>query len=246
MVMDRHIELEGAFNFRDLGGYETADGRMIRWRRLYRADGLSRLTPRDMERLAELELATVIDLRTTGELQEYGRIPEPGWELEFHHLPIMEALPDRDEYPAWVNLDYVLGGYARMLETGGPAIAAALRLLADPATYPAVFHCSAGKDRTGILAALVLGFLGVPDEVIVADYALSRAAMERRYRRLLEEHPDRREEIERWKPALLSAEPEVMAGLLDTVRRRYGSLGGYAAAIGAVDALDGLRDALLR
>lgn len=243
--MNRHIELEGCFNFRDLGGYQTAEGRMIRWRRLYRADGLSRLTERDMQRLAELELATVIDLRTTAELEEYGRIPDAGWELEFHHVPIIETLPDRDEYPAWVNLEYVLGGYTRMLERGGPAIAKALRLLAEPATYPAVFHCSAGKDRTGILAALVLGFLGVPDEVIVADYALSRAAMERRYERLLEEHPDRREEIERWRPALLSAEPDVMRELLATVRRTYGSLEGYAAAIGAAAALEGLRAALL-
>src|SRR5579859_4556528 len=175
----RVVDLEGCFNFRDLGGYRTVDGRCVRWQRLFRADGLHRLTEADLAHLAGLGLATVIDLRTEKELDEVGRIAWPAPDLAFHHLPMLDVLPDRTTYPAWVDAGYVADRYVAMLEKGRDAVAEALAILTDPTAYPAVFHCAAGKDRTGLLAAVVLGLLNVSDEDIVADYALSQHAMTR-------------------------------------------------------------------
>jgi protein-tyrosine phosphatase len=243
---DRLIPLEAAFNFRDLGGYPTADGRRVRWRTLYRADGLSRLTEHDVEVLDELGIATVIDLRTVEELEEQGRVPEVGTrELAFHHLPLFDVLPTQDEMVLWDDIEFVARRYHEMMRDGTTAITRSLGLLADPASHPAVFHCRAGKDRTGILAALVLGLLGVPEDHIVADYALSQSAMQRMLDQLKIEHPDRHEELEKRRGAIVNAVPEVMAGLLATIRETYGSFEGYAAELGVGGVVDDLRAALL-
>jgi protein-tyrosine phosphatase len=241
----RHIDLEGCFNFRDLGGYRAADGRAVRWRHLYRADGLQRLTPSDLAVLDDLGVVTVIDLRTPVELSERGRFDGSGRSVSFHHLPMIDVLPNPDEYPSWVEPQFVAARYAEMLDTGAESVRRVLEILADTQSYPAVFHCAAGKDRTGILAALVLGLLGVPDDEISSDYALSARAMSRMLDWLRHEHPDRVEELDRRENAILSADPSVMAGLLAALRDEHGSLEGYAAAIGADGSLEPLRANLL-
>ena len=93
-------------------------------------------------------------------------------------------------------------------------------------SLPAVFHCSAGKDRTGVLSALILAFVGVPDETIVEDYALSAAAMVRLLERLKAEYPDSVEEVERYAPAVLQVMPETMEEFLSSVRGRVRQLRG--------------------
>ena len=167
-ILERHVALEGCFNFRDLGGYRTPDGRRVRWRQLFRADSLSRLTGSDFDQLGAMGLATVIDLRTVSEVAERGRVEWPAPGITYHHLPMLDVLPDRDEYVEWAAPDFVARRYADMLATGASAVAEALRVLADSRCHPAVIHCAAGKDRTGIISALVLGLLGVSDEDIVA------------------------------------------------------------------------------
>jgi protein-tyrosine phosphatase len=107
-----------------------------------------------------------------------------------------------------------------------------LTILSDPSAYPAMFHCSAGKDRTGILAALVLGMLGVPDEIIVTDYALSGAPMQRLVAYYKSAYPDAVVQLTRLAPAMVSAHPEAIAGLIARVRRDYGSFDEYANTIG--------------
>ena len=125
------------------------------------------------------------------------------------------------------------------------AIAAALAILSDSSAYPAVFHCSAGKDRTGVLAALLLGLLGVPDETIVADYALSAAAMEHLIAYYQRSFPDAGERLSRLAPAMVAAHPEAMAELIAGIRRDYGGFEQYAEAIGAAGAPTALRAAML-
>ena len=241
----RFVDLEGCFNFRDLGGYRTAGGQTVRWRRLFRADGLQRLTDEDRRDLGDLGLRTVIDLRSGDELTERGRIAWPAPGLAYHHLPMFDVLPDREEFPTWVESAYVARRYAEMLDEGSEAISQTLRLLADPVTYPAVIHCAAGKDRTGILSAVLLGLMGVPDEDIVADYALSGGAMVRFLAWLRTEYPNAKDELERSSAAIVAAEPETMALFIERFRAAHGSFEDYAESLGLESAVTALRAALL-
>ncbi len=119
----------------------------------------------------------------------------------FHHLPMIDVLPEERELREWTDPAYVGRHYGEMRERAPGAIAQAITILAAPESLPAMFHCSAGKDRTGVLAALLLGALGVPDETIVADYSLSRDAMERMLVWLQERAPDP-ETLARFAPAI--------------------------------------------
>src|SRR5689334_2931769 len=95
----RRLELEQVFNFRDLGGYRTVDGPQLRWGRVFRADGLHRLTESDLEAVRRLGLRTVIDLRTPAELAERGTFPVDAHPVDFHHLPIIDVVWDPDDLP---------------------------------------------------------------------------------------------------------------------------------------------------
>jgi protein-tyrosine phosphatase len=241
----RTIDLSGCFNFRDLGGYPTRDGGRLCWRRLFRADGLSRLDAGDCALLAELGLATVVDLRTVGELDERGRFPAHHLEVEYHHLPLTDVLPPERDLQRYSEPAFVTSRYLQLFDEGASSIARAIEVLAAPGALPAVFHCSAGKDRTGVLAALVLGFLGVPDEVIVEDYALSAQAMVKLFEWLREEYSDTGEELERYAPAVVSAFPEAMAEFLSSVRHERGGFEELAASLNVTGAVARLREALL-
>jgi protein-tyrosine phosphatase len=242
-MTDRLFSLDGCFNFRDLGGYPAANGSAVRWRRLFRADGPHALTAADAAALGELGIVTVLDLRTGGEL-ERGRWTDHLGPVTEHHLPLTDVLPRDDELRDWSDGAYVARHYGHLLERGAPSIAKALEILAAAGAQPAMFHCSAGKDRTGVLSAVVLGLLGVADDDIVADYALSAHGMERFVAWLRERATDSGT-LERHVPAVTSAEPETMRSLLAHVRAEYGSFEGYARAIGVHDAVPALRTALL-
>ena len=241
----RTIALDGCFNFRDVGGYRAADGRTVRWRTLFRADGPHALTDNDAATLASLGLRTIIDLRTADEAETRGKwLDHVTGDVAYHHLAMSDALPTDDSLDGWVDSDYVGRHYEQMARRGAHSITQAVTLLSAPETRPAMFHCSAGKDRTGVLAAIVLGFLGVPDDVIVDDYAVSKDAMVRMYDWLRARVEDP-EQLERYAPAVRSAEPATMRIFLDGMREQYGSFDQYAAALGLTDEVDALRDVLL-
>jgi hypothetical protein len=241
----RTLRFDGCFNFRDLGGYPAAGGRRTRWRSLFRADGLSRLTENDMDSLASLGIVTVIDLRTDLEADTQGRFPDGVDGVTYHHLPLTDTLPGEEESPDWDSPAFVTDRYLAMLSEGTTTVSSAIRLLADPGRRPAVFHCSVGKDRTGVLAALVLGLLGVPDDVIVDDYALSYDAMLRILEHLKETYPDARDIVERYRPVILSADPASMAGFVAGVRRTHGSFDALADVLGVVSEVKTLRTEIL-
>lgn len=241
----RKLPLSGCFNFRDLGGYHAADGTRLRWRRLFRADGLTRLDEADCEVLAGFGLSTVIDLRTAGEVDERGRFPLEVLEVDYHHLPVMDVLPPDRDLERYGEPEFVTTRYLQMFEEGSGALTRAVRLLAEPATLPAVFHCSAGKDRTGVLAALVLAFLGVAPATIVEDYALSGEAMLGLLAWLEQQHPDSAGELARFAPAVTSAPPESMAAFLDALIEGHGSFDAVARTLGVADAVAVLRAELL-
>lgn len=241
----RHVELETCCNFRDLGGYPAAGGHRTRWRTLFRADGLTRLSEGDLSMLRDLGVRMVIDLRTDLEVESRGRFPGDLEGISYHHLPLTDTLPGAEDVPDWSNTAYVARRYASYLQGGSSSLQRALELLSDPANLPAVFHCSVGKDRTGVLAAVVLGLLGVPDDVIVEDYALSAAAMARILDQFMAEYPDSTDEVARFAPVILSVEPSTMEGFLDVVRQRYGSFEDMTVSMELSLAVARLRESLL-
>lgn len=239
---ERRIELGGATNFRDVGGYPAAGGRRTRWRAVFRADGLSRLTESDLEVMSDLGLRTVIDLRSSFELEQ-GRFPVDRVPVAFHHFPLLDELPNPERF---VMVPGMLGvQYREMARDAAPQIASALRLLVMPGTLPAVIHCTAGKDRTGVLVAVLLSLLGVPDETVVEDYARSAANMTRLRAQLIARYPEGRETIEN-ADEMFAARPEYMHDLLEDLRAEYATMNGYAAAAGVgPDVVESLRAALL-
>ncbi len=227
------IQLEGAVNFRDLGGYETIDGQRTRWRVLFRADGLGELTEPDLAMMAELGIRTVVDLRSGYEV-ENSRFNVDAHPVDFHHFPFIDALPDVQEWDRRPGL--LAAQYKEMLVDAMPQIRGALEVLAADGAHPAVFHCTAGKDRTGLLSALLLSLLGVPEEVVVADYALSGEAMERLRAKLILKYPDGSDVIADI-DEVFSADPANMVGLFTYLRERFGSIEAWRTAAGIEDGL---------
>ncbi|MGW5778302.1 tyrosine-protein phosphatase [Streptomyces sp. NPDC003863] len=223
--MRRHISFERLHNFRDLGGYRTAGGGTVRWEILYRSDSLGKLAdagPADLERFRALGVGTVIDLRYPWEIAGKGRLPETE-EVSWHNLSIEHRPYDQEAIdPALDPWRYLADRFAEVAEDGAEELRTALELIAS-ADEPLVFHCASGKDRTGLLAAVVLGLLEVPDEEIFADFALTELATERLIDDWRAAHPGREP---RW-PGYGRAPADVIRLFLADLRERYGSVHGY-------------------
>lgn len=232
---DRRVALAGAFNFRDLGGYRGIEGRTVRWRTLFRADALHRLDDDELDVLARFGMRSVLDLRTRSEIDR-GRIEADHLGIVHHHLPVLGEAWSPAELDPDADAAEILGSlYVQMLDVGAPALSAALTLLASDANVPAVFHCAAGKDRTGVLAALVLSLMGVADEVIVGDYALTAGAMERLRDRLRSDNPDALTAMNDQPEAYLAAPAGAMELFLSHLHAEHGSAAGYVRDIGVDD-----------
>jgi protein-tyrosine phosphatase len=168
------LRLAGMFNLRDLGGYFTADGRRTRTGRVFRADSLAHVTEEDGEQLERLGLRLICDLRYETEVAQYpDRVPAGA---RYEHNPMLLNVnvmgdfrrPDFD----WAGFRLEML-FTHMLDNSGPTFRRVFEYLADAGSYPYLFHCAGGKDRTGMTAALLLRCAGVPDATIVADFALS-------------------------------------------------------------------------
>ncbi len=175
----RHLTFERLHNFRDLGGYPTADGRQVRWGRLYRSDSLGKLSGNDLEQFAAIGVRTVIDLRHSWEVDKWGRLPDAGG-IEYHNYSIEHRPYDQSKLSSVIDpVRFLADRYAEVASDGSAEIGQTLRVIAAAGSAPLVFHCASGKDRTGIIAALVLSMLGVSEGDIVADYALTGLATQR-------------------------------------------------------------------
>ncbi len=226
----RLLPLIGADNFRDLGGYATVGGAVTRWGRLFRSDALHQLTAVDLEVLRSFGLAGVIDLRTGTEVAEKGRGLLQSEPVRYVHLSVMpeESRDPNTVRPSLADLD-LASVYLEWLDSGRPALVEALTIVADAAHYPLVFHCAAGKDRTGVLAALVLDIVGVERQTIVEDYALTATRLDliRARQPAGAATADRMIEA----PHLFGADAHTMERFLDALHRDYG--GGHAWALAA-------------
>jgi protein-tyrosine phosphatase len=237
----RHIAVPGTLNFRDAGGYPVADGGVTAWRRLLRSDGLHHLGVGALEMLGRLGLRTVLDLRTRAEAEIAPSPIDPMAQSGALTMRISLIGEDLTEMPADLTAiyDYVI-------DLRGPAIAAAVKSLTRPGGLPGLVHCTAGKDRTGIVVAMVLAAVGVPDPYIAADYALSSLYLDPQHTPTIGRVQESTGLGDRLTAALLASPPELILHVLGRVRRQAGSIPGYLAGHGVTCAeLNVLRSALV-
>lgn len=237
VAAERHLPLRGARNLRDLGGYRTADGRSVRWGRVFRSDQLCYLTAEDQEYLARMGIRAVCDLR---DADERARHPDllPGG-ADYHVLPVYEGQPRARLMNILLFRRHTLGkelgkGYIQFAEYGAESYAQLLRLAAQES--PIVFHCASGKDRAGIGAALLLSLLGVPDETILADYSLSNLAFDHLYETFARTGRLRPLGVPNHQvQALFVVEMAWLEGLLAYLRQTYGSVEQYLVERGGLE-----------
>lgn len=242
-VAERLLPLQGARNFRDLGGYRAADGRQVRWGQLYRSDSMTGLTAQDLTYLQKLNIGVVCDLRSQGSLESAPsalagsgtRIVTFPYELDASLGPIMRA-KTRSE-----AIDGFAASYVSMADILAPNFQDMFARLVRGET-PLAYNCSAGKDRTGMASALILSVLGVPRETVVRDYALSEQYMP--VAKYLEQmaaqaHASKSNMVGSNAMAqlppdvlnvLLGTDPEIMRKALAQLDATYGGPVGYAKA----------------
>ncbi|WP_200209825.1 tyrosine-protein phosphatase [Micromonospora coerulea] len=244
-MVRRDWELVGAPNARDLGGMPAADGRRVRAGRLIRTAALGRLTDEDLPVLGKLGPACVVDLRDRAE-QEVAPPDRLVGEPRVVHLPVYDPVHPVFTYVSAVLLGHDLGAYDELARQGMPAamaaiyrwfvtgesaragFGAAVRLAAQERNLPLLFHCSAGKDRTGWLTVVLLTALGVDEATIRADYLRHNELTESLREVLLAAMTRRQPELD---PAaarpLLEVRAEYLDAAYDEVRRVHGSFGAY-------------------
>jgi protein-tyrosine phosphatase len=230
------------FNLRDLGGYPTAvggfgAGSTLPWRTLFRSDALSQLDADGLAVLAGLGLRTIVDLRTHVEAEI---APTPLDQLPARHAHVSILGADLPELPS--RLD---GVYTHIVGRCGGAIADAIRPLCAAHAFPALVHCSAGKDRTGIVIAMILDVLGVPEEVIAADYALSGSYLDPTQTPAIAQLHANTGLGDELTQEMLGSPPRLILDVLASARASHGSVEGYLLGHGlAADDLTALRLAL--
>ncbi|MFC5995358.1 tyrosine-protein phosphatase [Pseudonocardia hispaniensis] len=237
-AIDRWLTLEGLDNVRDLGGLPLAGGGVTRTGVLLRSASLHFLTPGDVTQLLEVfGLSLVLDLRTAAEIDRDGPTPVARAGVETIALTFLpdegRTLPETGD-----DADPLLRHYLGYLADRPDNVVEAIRMLAAPDTGPALVHCAAGKDRTGVLVALVLDTVGVRREAVIEDYALSAERVEAMFRRWTKASGTEM-------PADLTPHlprPEVMENVLATLDRDHGGAAGWLRAHGLDDpSIDRLR-----
>jgi protein-tyrosine phosphatase len=220
----RHLNLAGASNFRDLGGYPARDGRAVRWRQIFRSNHLGHLTEADVEVLRCLGVRRAFDFRGTEERVAALCGLE---EIAVHSLPVeptvVATLRARRESGGALSsadaLEVMRDSYRNYVRQNTPSFRALFaHLVGDYA--PLVIHCTAGKDRTGFACALILHALDVPDDLISEDYLLTN----RFYRRDPSASSDLPEEVRR---VLASVETSFLAAAFEAISADYGNLENY-------------------
>ena len=237
ITAERILPLKKATNFRDIGGYGTEDGRFIKWGHVYRGGNLHHLTLADQQYLHQLGLKLVCDLRSARVTRQRpdSFLPDP--QRKQHNFPMrnpsrlfsLQAVAAALFRPSALNRLMVKGYIKLAIEGNTAVIASTLGQLANPHNLPCLIHCAAGKDRTGIIIALLLALLGVPDTTILADYSLSNAYYDH-FARAIEPNIG---PLTRWGTTthdlypLHIAHPQTLRHTFAYIREKYGSILSY-------------------
>ncbi len=220
---ERHLRLAGLRNLRDVGGYPTHDGRVTRWRTLFRADALHRLPPPSQAALLdEYRIRTVVDLRWPDELVSAPNVFVDSRRVRYRHIPLLEDNPPQLDLAPF---------YQHMLDRRAAQIVDVVRSLLESDAVPALIHCAAGKDRTGVTVAVLLAAVGVDRETIAHDYALSTEC----FALPAVEGGDPDDPYAG--PQVVACPPDVMLATLDHLERAHGGAQSFlrGAGIGAAD-----------
>ena len=235
--------LEGGRNFRDLGGYPTGDGQLVRWGHIFRSGALTYLTATGRLQLAALGIQTICDLRATSERnRESGsgqatNLRSLHWDYDFESVSLREILRRADARTADGMRASMLDLYRRLPSLFVAPYAALFDQLAQGA-LPLVFHCAAGKDRTGLAAGLILTGLGVSREVVLEDYALTNTAIDLEATLFQQRnasigvgdgHVHLATVAPQVRAPLLQAHPEYLQAAFAQIELDYGSVNGYLA-----------------
>ncbi len=247
-MLDRFVSFEGAFNVRDLGGLRSSDGAEVRRGLLFRAASPRRLTDADRATVADMGVRHVLDLRTGDEANMGTWAVAP--HMTRHNFAVIDVMPDPlnppKDLPPVTDENALAERYAYRLRNGAASFVAAAQTLTRHASDGVLFHCSAGKDRTGILAAFVLQALGVGDRTIVEDYALSREPLQRQIEHQLANPLPDDHDLSLVAPVLKDSPAAAMRGFLDIMSRDHGGVVEFFTAHGyGDDELEGLRNTLL-
>ena len=247
-VERRHVALEGAANFRDLGGYETEDGRSLKWGQLYRADALGDLSDRDLEVLSDLGIKLVCDFRSPAEVEKApDRLPESN-PPEVLALPIFDEGTFQDELEERITSGDLEGvDWENMLVDANRGFvrefshryAQMFERITQAQSLPALIHCTGGKDRAGFGSAIILRSLGVPRETVIEDYMLTNhytAARTEQQLRLIRLVSFFRTDTERLRP-LFGVERRYIEAAFEQIEESHGSFDEFRRnALGMSDA----------
>lgn len=221
MAVIRRIPFKHVNNFRDMGGYATKDGMAVKWRRLYRCDSLANLRTDEWSMFEQLNIRTVIDLRSKAEIKKHpDNLPK---NIRYYRCPLQEDTKKEEESNATEGEDTaekafmrsMSEGYLSILYDNPKLLTAAVMTVCDTLKRGnVVFHCTAGKDRTGVLAAVILTLLGVRRNDIIADYEISHTLNQKFNKLILKQMPDVKK-----KTYMLESNPEDMKVFLDELKK---------------------------
>lgn len=248
-VSIRHLPLEGTPNFRDLGGYKTTDGRTVRWGMLYRSGVLTYLTPEDYKYLSALGIRVVCDFRTKEETQAAAETWIPGSSVEQISLPIGAKPQGPGQEPSVRNSfdpnatpeqlrKAMTSTYGTFAFSSAEQYATVFQQLKKD-RLPLLYHCTGGKDRTGVFSAFVLLTLGVPEETVLADYALTNEYLgtnmnsETMKKMMAASGPSNsmKNLTPEQQKVMVAADPEYLRATLRQINEKYGSFDNYRRTV---------------
>ena len=229
----RYLPLSGAYNFRDLGGYRTRSGGLTKWRRILRADSPHRLSQGDISGLLDQGLSTVIDLRSANEVMD---APNPFLthaQVTYLNVSLFDHLAPADmrQGQSGATDDPLLDFYVTTLANRQPAIRDVLGAIAGARDGAVLFHCTAGKDRTGLISALLLGLADVEEDDIVSDYAQTKPLITDLVQEFLELAKQNGTNLDTYRP-LLECNPDTMRKVVHHITDQYCSVPDFLTKIG--------------
>lgn len=250
-ALDRVIHLQGTTNTRDIGGYETSDHRTLRWRQIIRSENLSRLTESDFRQLEEMGIKTVVDLRTEREREQAPTVWQGDHPPQFYHFPIGDAnnewfnaqrkLVKSNRFTEEDSLAHMVEGYRMIADEGPASFQQLMNLVLDQSNWPILVHCSAGKDRAGVAAALILEALGVDRATIMEDFLLTNEVGRSEAKSVVLSKERKKSgsgrnfgkgpSPEAWFP-IVGVRAEMLEAFYASVEERYGSMEAFLMELG--------------